>query len=94
MKTITYMVSASDTAAAEAIVLEIDPNKTEISFATGIGADTTETNYLCGWTVSDAEDAQIKSKFSDADITLQAFGPIDLQQLLDQLGMHIIEEEE
>ena len=94
MKTITYMVSASDTAAAEDIILEIDPNKTENVFATGIGADTTATNYLCGWTVSDAKDVQIKSKFSDADITLQAFGPIDLQQLLDQLGMHIIEEEE
>ena len=94
MKTITYMVSALDWAAAEAIILEIYPNKTEISFATGIGADTTATNYLCGWTVSDAEDAQIKSNFSDADITLQAFGPIVLQQLLDQLGMHIIEDEE
>ena len=94
MKLIYYMIATEDKVAAEAIALEIDPNKTVSIFVTGIGADTTATNYLCGWIVSDAKDAQIKGKFSDADITLQAFGPIDLQQLLEQLDMHIIQEEE
>jgi len=94
MKLIYYIISASDTVAAEAIALEVDPNKTENVFVTGIGADTTITNYVCGWVVSDDEDAEIKGKFLDADITLQAFGPIGFPPLMDQLGMHIIEDEE
>jgi hypothetical protein len=88
-----YMIAVGDRVVAEAIALEVDTHKTSDIFVMGIGPDDTITNYLCGWHISVADNAMMISKFENEGVLLTVYDGFYATGVLNELDMHIIEQE-